>query len=262
MGTIKTLVIASVCSILALSVTSCLSDNSGEPVYEITFSNGDISFNVNDYWAYCYDIETGSFNYGPFSFSHYAWADEWNGVTYPSWKGFCPARVNDTESYPNDWVNHQWATIVPNPMGQVYLVGNSESQVSENPLDNTKCTLRMSNYSFFNPKYAYVTNSSYAYYSAKDGSDFNEAFTATDTFVLHVVGVRMGVMTGHLQFALMANQRFLNEWAGISLEELGTVDEVLFYIDSTKKNSYGLTVPAYFCLGGIGYNIPETTVSE
>ncbi len=62
-----------------------------------------------------------------------------------------------------------------------------------------------------------------------------------------------------MKYAIISNGQFLDQWAFISMEPLGTVDEVLFYVDSTAKNSYGLTVPAYFCITNLSYNLPSSS---
>ena len=255
----KSLALASAAVFAAVGLSSCNTDsNPGEPIYLIDFNQTDISFNSDNYWSDCYKPVAGNFVSEGFSYSHNAWIDEWDGVSYPGWNGFCPSRVNDNLDHSGDWIGYQWGCIPQNPYGGIYLVGNSEAVVSENPLENTKCSMRMTNYAEFNPKYAYVTNSSYTYYCAKTGSAFNEKFTAGDNFVLHIVGVRNGVMTAHLKYALIASGQFLDQWAFITLEPLGTVDEVLFYVDSTSKDNYGLKVPAYFCITNFSYNLPQS----
>lgn len=255
MKTIKTLALAAFSALVALGFSSCnTKDAPAEPLFVLDLNEANLSFNVNNYWADCYSA--GNINASPFMFTHSAWADEWDGVSYPAWNGFCPSKVNDNRDYASDWAAHQWACIPQNPSNGLYLVCNSESTVSENPLENNKCSIRMQSGSAFNPKGAYVTNSSYTYYCAKNGSAFNEAFTMDDNFVLHVVGVRFGTITAHLQYPLIYNGQYLDQWGFITLEQLGTVDEVLFYVDSTKKNSYGLTIPAYFCLADFMYNLP------
>lgn len=248
---------AAFCAIAGLS--SCNSDSTpAEPIFLIDFNQTDISFNNDNYWMGCYDASAGNFISEGFSFSHNAWADVWDGISYPAWNGFCPSRVNDNREYVDEWTNHQWGCMPQNPYGGIYLVGNSESAVSENLLENNKCVMRMTDHRQFNPKYAYVTNSSYTYYCAKNGSNFNEKFTADDNFVLHVVGVLNGKVTGHMKYPLITKGQFLDQWAFITFEPLGTVDEVLFYVDSTAKNSYGLTVPAYFCITNFSYNLPSS----
>lgn len=255
MKIIKTLALAAFSALVVMGSSSCnTKDEPAEPMFVLDLSEANFNFNGNNYWADCYTA--GNLNVTPFIFSHSAWADEWDGVSYPAWNGFCPSRVNDNRDYESDWTEHQWGCIPQNPNNGTFLVGNSEAVVSENPLDNNKCSLRMESRGVFNPKFAYVTNSSYAYYCAKNGSAFNEAFGMDDNFVLHVVGVRLGTITAHLQYPLIYNGLYLDQWGFITLEQLGTVDEVLFYVDSTKKNSYGLTVPAYFCITDFVYNLP------
>lgn len=255
MKSFKFFAVAAICACSIFGFSSCNNSDEGPQLYQVDLENAQISFNADGYWADCYNPNVGDFKCGAFSFSHKAWADEWDGVSYPAWKGFCPSRVNDNTDHADDWVAHQWACVPQNPNNMVYLVGNSESVVSENPLANDKCSLSVDG-RYFNPQYAFVTNSTYAYYAAKNGTAFNSAFTTTDNFVLNVVGVRNGVMTKQLKYPLMAGGQFLLEWAYISLSELGTVDKILFYIDSTQKNSYGLTVPSYFCLTSFVYSLP------
>lgn len=257
---IKQIAIYGMSVLTALAFSACNSDDqTGVTAYSVDLDN-EFAFNADNYWVDCYNPSEGSFEAGPFEFSHAAWADVWDGVSYPAWNGFCPSKVNDNSDHSDDWVANQWACMAPNPMNGVFLVGNSESIVNDNPLDNDKCSISMTSHGYFNPLYAFVTTSSYAYYAAKNGTAFNQPFTSQDNFVLNVVGVKNGVMTGRLKFGLMAGGQFLTDWAFISLEQLGTVDQVLFFVDSTQKNSYGLTVPAYFCLTGFSYNLPSSPV--
>lgn len=255
MKTIKSFALAAISAFAVMGFSSCNStDSPAEPLFVLDLNEANFSFNSGNYWTDCYTA--GNFNATPFVFSHSAWNNEWDGESYPAWNGFCPSRVNDTMDYESDWVGHQWACIPQNPNNGIYLVGNSEAEVHDNPLENKNCSIRLSSYGLFNPKYAYVTNSSYTYYCAKNGSAFSEPFKTDDNFVLHIVGVRGGLMTGHLQYPLIYNGIYLDQWGIITLEQLGTVDEVLFYVDSTKKNAYGLTVPAYFCITDFMYNLP------
>lgn len=248
----KSLLLSVVC---CLGFQSCIGDSDDEPTdpsYFIAFQ--DMQFNSQNYWADCYNVATGNINKDGFSFSHQASAFEYDGVTYTSWKGFCPSKVNDNSDYNGDWTDHQWGCIAQNPAGAVFLVANSGAEVSENVLENDVCSVEMVSGSYFKPKYVWVTNSSYTYYCAKNGSAFNEPFTLDDNYILNVVGVRNGVATVHLKYALIANGMFLTEWAAISLEPLGTVDKVLFYTTSTCTGSYGLNIPAYFCLADFSYS--------
>lgn len=242
-------------ALMSASMQSCLGDDdngSNETLEFVKFEN--LTFNAADYWTGCYDVAAGNIvTPTGFSFSHTASAFEYGGVTYTSWNGFCPSKVNDTEDYEGDWNDHQWACIAPNPNNFTYLVANSEAQVSQTAADNDKCSVSMLYGEYFKPKYVWVTNSSYTYYSAKNGSAFNTPFSVDDNFILHIVGLRNGAETGHLQFALINHGQYLDQWAGLSIEALGTVDKVLFYASSTMANDYGMTIPAYFCIADFYY---------
>lgn len=217
---------------------------------------------TNSYWSYCYDTSVGAVRVDDFSFSHSASAFEYDGVTYNEWSGFCPSKVDDITEHADDWVNNQWACMTQNPYGGIYLVGNSGSVVNEDPLSNTTCSVEMTNHGYFMPTFVYVNNSSYAYYCAKNGSAFNAAFTAQDELILNIVGVCDGAKTAHLKMPLIKNGNALTQWVGVSLESLGTVDKVLFYVDSTSKGAYGLNVPSYFCISSLGYYLPGTTTAK
>lgn len=251
-------------SLLALSMaavfglSSCNSDS--EPTVQpniISFESLSDDFNDNNVWTGCYDVNIGAVKAGGFAFSHTANATEWDGVIYESWKGFCPSRVNDGNDHGSDWTPYQWAATAPNPMNATFLVGNSEADVKSNPLDNTTCSLQMTSNGYFKPAFVYVCNSSYTYYVAKNGNAFCQPFTSDDEMTLNIVGVRDGVMTAHLKLYLARYGMYLNSWTGVSLEQLGTVDKVLFYVDSTSKGAYGLNVPAYFCIADFGYTLPD-----
>lgn len=241
-------------------VTSCNDDNNEYGLPEVVDFTG-IQMNANNYWTGCYDVAQGAIRVGGFSFSHSASAFEYDGVTYSEWSGFCPSKVSDITEHADNWVDNQWACMTVNPNGGVYFVGNSGAKVSEDPLSNTTCTVEMTNHGYFEPSFVYVNNSSYAYYCAKNGSAFNAAFTTSDELVLNIVGVRNGAMTNRLKMPLIKNGSYLTQWIGISLEQLGTVDQVLFYVDSTSKGQHGLNVPAYFCITNFAYYLPESSTN-
>lgn len=259
MKTIKSGLILAVSVASALGFSSCNSDpESGVELNFVSLSGLSMEFNDDDYWSHCYDEGIGAVKADGFAFSHSASSFSWGDEVYTSWSGFCPSRVNDTNEYADSWTDHQWAAIASNPNEGIFLVGTSGAEVSSDPLQNTTCSVEMTSGGYFIPAFVYVCNSSYAYYVARNGNEFCPAFTSADDLVLHIVGVRNYVMTAELKVPLIANGQYLTEWAGVSLESLGTVDKVLFYVDSTSKGSYGLNVPAYFCIADLAYTLPET----
>lgn len=261
MKSIKLTVLAALSFALSLGFASCNDEDDPEEIYPVILS-GITDFNESNYWSKCYDTAAGDLVVSGVAFSHQASAFEWEGVTYYSWEGFCPSKVNDTTEHADSWTENQWACISENPNGGVYLVGYSGANVSENPIENTTCTLELANGGYFKPKYIYLNNSSYTYYCAKNGSYYNEPFSNEDWLTLNIVGVRNGALTAQLKAPLIAQGQYLDQWVGVSIEELGTVDKVLFYVDSSDKGDYGLNVPAYFCIADFGYSLPETSTAK
>lgn len=264
MNMTKTAAIAAILFAGATVFTSCNSNDEPGISAELVDLNSITDFNQAGYWSDCYNEAIGAVRAGGFAFSHQASSFTYGDQTYTTWSGFCPSKVNDNQEYPTDWVNHQWASIVPNPMGGIYLVGYSDAMVNENPVENKTCSIEMTNFGRFNPKFVYVSNSSYTYYCAKNGSPgFSDPFTATDELILNVVGVLNGTKTGHIKAPLIARGQYLTQWGALSLESLGTVDQVLFYLDSTAKDKeYGIKVPTYFCISGFGYTLPESFIGK
>ncbi len=241
-------------SVMAAGFTAC--NDSDDPV---SLGMVDISkitdFNSQNYWAKCYDISATTINVDGFTFSHAAESTVWDGIEYKSWKGFCPSRVNDTKEHADNWVDNQWGCIVDNPDNAMFFVCNTNSVVSGNPLENTDCVIRKADGSTFAPYLIYVTNSTYFYYAAKNGSAFQSPFTDNNWARVYIVGAKSGVVTGKITVNLAIGTRYLEAWAPVALESLGEVDSIYFYFDSNMKNSYGITVPTYFCLSSLAYKI-------
>lgn len=244
-------------AVTAAMTTGLYSCSNDEPTITFDIVNiGEITdFNTENYWSKCYDISTTAINVNGFTFSHGAQSTVYDGIEYKSWKGFCPSRVNDTKEHADNWINYQWACNVDNPNNAIFFVCNTNSVVSDNPLENTDCVLKKIDGSTFEPLFIYVANSTYFYYSAKNGSSFQSAFTEKDWAKLHIVGAKNGVFVKDITVTLADGQRFLEFWAPVSLESLGEVDSIYFYFDSNMKNSYGITVPTYFCLSSLAYKI-------
>ena len=56
-----------------------------------------------------------------------------------------------------------------------------------------------------------------------------------------------------------ADRYYINEWTWVDLTELGTVKDLSFTFETTKKNSYGPTTATYFCMDNLGGEAPEPT---
>lgn len=49
---------------------------------------------------------------------------------------------------------------------------------------------------------------------------------------------------------------YVNDWRWIDLSSLGTVKSLSFFLTSSRRNSWGMTTPAFFCLDNIGAEEP------
>lgn len=107
----------------------------------------------------------------------------------------------------------------------------------------------------------YITNSTYAYLSMKQGDSFAKKFGGTDGrdadwFKLTAIGYnKLGAETARVDFYL-ADYRFfdstkdyaLNEWKWFDLTPLGKIASVKFTLSSTDNGEYGMNTPGYFCM--------------
>ena len=189
-----------------LAFTSC--DDSETGFENIEYRQVDILFDTNSQieygqageWTGCYDDQkAGSLNYQGFHFSHTASTTEYDGVTYYSWYGFCPSVSTDNEDYTasGNFTDHQWASITGGAAegyGKPYMscFWNTSDPVDKTPFNPINGEANGDGFYVpsvyisyehgqpFVPFEIYVTNSSYGYYSMKNGSAFNHAFTADD----------------------------------------------------------------------------------
>jgi hypothetical protein len=110
-------------------------------------------------------------------------------------------------------------------------------------------------------KGTYINNSTYAYYSMRDGDQFAKKFGGVsgddaDWFMLTVTGWLNGqakndtvnFMLADYTFADNSQDYILNEWAWLDLQVLGNVDSLQFSLSSSDAGQWGMNTPAYFVL--------------
>lgn len=107
-----------------------------------------------------------------------------------------------------------------------------------------------------------VNNSTYDYWSLKDGRDGYGAvrkFTTGDYFIITVSGYdSTGVKTSEVEIPLAdfrnSKTYICSEWTKISLESLGKVKSLTFNFTSSDTGEYGMNTPAYFCMDNLIYD--------
>lgn len=120
----------------------------------------------------------------------------------------------------------------------------------------------------------YVTNSTYAHQTIRDGNQFSKRFGGEtmddpDFFLLTVKGYLDGELkTDSVDFYL-ADYRFedntqdyiVDTWEWMDLSSLGSVDSLLFSMTSSDTGDAGINTPTYFCIDNVTTS-PTTNVEE
>jgi hypothetical protein len=121
----------------------------------------------------------------------------------------------------------------------------------------------------------YLTNSTYAYNSMRDGDFFAKKFggtsgSDTDWCKLDVYGFKGGVLgttpvTTYLadfRDANPANDYILKDWVWVNLLPLGDVDSLQFLLSSSDTSGGYMNTPAYFCMDNFMTNETGTAIGE
>lgn len=119
-----------------------------------------------------------------------------------------------------------------------------------------------------------ISNTSYAYYSMKNGDSWAKKFGGdsgndADFFKLSIHGYRGGTVTGTVDFFLAdfrsadnSQDYIVSDWTNVGLTSLGTVDSLKFSLQSSDTSTFGgfvyINTPAYFAMDGLQFSsVPE-----
>lgn len=115
----------------------------------------------------------------------------------------------------------------------------------------------------------YITNSTYAYNSMRDGDMFAKKFSASDSdfFRLDVFGIRKDTLSKDSVSFYLADFRFtdttknyiVRDWQWVDLNKLGKADSLYFRLSSSDTAFGYINTPLYFCMDNFITN--ETSVS-
>lgn len=107
----------------------------------------------------------------------------------------------------------------------------------------------------------YVTNTTYAYTSMKDGDAFSKKFggvsgTDPDWFRLRALAWHNGGLKAQSVDFYLADFRSTNstqdyivhDWSWMDLQPLGDVDSIIFELTSSDTGNFGMNTPAYFAI--------------
>jgi len=112
----------------------------------------------------------------------------------------------------------------------------------------------------------YVTNSTYAYWSMKNGDPYSKKFGGEsgndeDWFILTIEGFNADKQsTGKVEFYLAdfrnssnTNDYILDTWKWVNLESLGQISKLEFSLRSSDNASWGMNTPGYFCIDNLNF---------
>ena len=204
------------------------------------------------------DTETPGFEN---QYSAYAPLDYWNGVDgsggfqfgsaffsndydpeWDVWSGFAYSRKTDTETA---GFTNMYSAITGegNNASENYSVWNSNGVVT---LDETTVVNDI-----------YVTNTTYAYLSMRDGDDFAKEFEQDDWFRLTIYGwndadekIEDSVVfyLADYRDADPAEHYIVDTWEMIDISILGEVKKISFNLESTDVGDWGMNTPNYFAM--------------
>jgi len=171
------------------------------------------------------------------------WDTAWGGYWAGGW-----ALSNQTDST-REGTDGLYQSITGSAHdGNNYLVGQSGSRI--------KCPGAHIEYVL---GYIYVSNSSYTYYSMRDGDAFAKKFGGADGndpdyLILNITGREQGSWhKDTIQFPL-ADFRFsdntkdyiVSDWQQVELSRLSSVDTLHFFLTSSDTSEFGINTPSFF----------------
>ncbi|MBE9488155.1 MAG: DUF4465 domain-containing protein [Bacteroidetes bacterium] len=106
-------------------------------------------------------------------------------------------------------------------------------------------------------KSIYLSNNTYSYLSMKNGEEASNyaplSYENKDYLLLKIEGInKAGETTGTIDYYMAdfreTTSKGIDEgWKKVDLSSLGAVNSLKFVMEATRTNSYGTTIPTYFC---------------
>lgn len=136
---------------------------------------------------------------------------------------------------------------------------NSETYLTANTSSFTPAIFHFAANVSYNIVGMYVTNSTYAYLSMKDGDQFAKKFGDGDWFKLTAIGLdsnnkEIGKVEIYLADFRDKKSVILDKWTWFDLTSLGKVAQVRFDLSSSDNGKYGMNTPSYFCADAIVFS--------
>jgi len=211
----------------------------------------DVELETNSYW-------NGSDGSGGFTSGGFYFPNDYDAAG-GSWSGFAISNMKDTTT--PGWTNQYSAITASGVNGSenygVAYFWDKSSLDFENPVLLTGF---------------YITNSTYACLSMKDGDGFSKKFggedgTDPDYFKLIVSGTDIyGGATDTIEFLLAdftsdnpEDDYIVDNWEWVDLSGLGVVGSIYFWFESSDMSNGYINTPTYFCMDDFNGASPENS---
>ncbi len=197
---------------------------------------------------------------GGFYSGNFYLKNEYN-ESWGSWSGFAASSITDNQTA--GWGN-QYSAITGKG-----VAGSAGYAVVYPGSEKSAIVLKKAAVSGF-----YVSNSTYAYLSMKNGDDYSKKFggasgTDPDWFKLTVKGYTDIEYMGHIDFYLAdfrsansSEDYIASDWRWVDLSALGEVSRLEFSLSSSDAGMWGINTPAYFVMDNLNKQIPTAVQSD
>ncbi|NLV38188.1 MAG: DUF4465 domain-containing protein [Bacteroidales bacterium] len=178
---------------------------------------------------------------------------EWEGKTYTSetWYGFSLSAMCDTvtEGFGNQYSCSAGKAAGGKQFGLFYYSAYDS---------DSSCFVQFEEEKEYVIKGMQITNSTYAYLSMKNGDDFAKKFEADD--YLRIIfksydaeGKYLAQKTFYLADFRENKKNLLNSWEFVDLRELGKLNKLSIFFESSDTGMYGINTPTYVCVDNLIY---------
>lgn len=208
-----------------------------------------LTLSPNTYWNGATSNPTVSTS-GNFTSGNAIFSNSYSGLYGGYWaSGWAYSNMKDSIT---DGSKNQYSarTAVGNNNSSNYTIGRGGSKLKFNAVAEGK---QLSGF--------YVTNSTYAAVSMKNGDTFGKKFGGItgndpDWFKLKIQKYLGGILQPDSVVFYLADFRFANNaqdyivknWQFVNLSSLGNADSLVFKLSSSDVGLYGMNTPSYFCL--------------
>lgn len=178
---------------------------------------------------------------------------EWEGVTYSSetWYGFALSALCDsvTAGFGNQYSCSAGKAAGGRQFGLFYYSAYDA---------DSSCFIQFEQEQEHVIKGMQITNSTYAYLSMRDGDAFAKKFEEGDFLrIIFKAYDAQGEFKAEKSFYLADfrdNKKvLLNSWEFVDLRELGKLNKLSIYFESSDTGMYGINTPTYVCIDDLIY---------